>query len=336
MKKKKITIYDVAKEANVSLATVSRVINGSNVVKDKTKQRVLDVIDRLDFKPNEIARGLAMSKTTTIAVVFPQSLVTNVRDMISGIGDTGRHLGYNINIYTTDNLGDNNAVADVTEKVIKSRVDGVILFDNPDIDYMISSMQRHSVPLVVIGKQISDENIGSIFIDIHKATMQVVDNYLEKGKKDIIYVTSEQSLVGSEVAVAGIKEAYAKHGLVFNDSNILTSPREYTKSYPMFKEYLKNKKHDLVFCGYDQDGVAVMNAAKANGLSIPNDMEVMGMSDATYSIMCQPTLSSMHVPIYDMGALAIRLLTKFLQDELIESKEISVQYTFIERESTKG
>ncbi len=68
---KKVTIYDVAREAGVSLATVSRVINGSNVVREKTKQKVLDVIDRLDFKPNDIARGLATSKTTTIAIVFP-------------------------------------------------------------------------------------------------------------------------------------------------------------------------------------------------------------------------------------------------------------------------
>ena len=98
---KKVTIYDVAREAGVSLATVSRVINGSNVVREKTKQKVLDVIERLDFKPNDIARGLATSKTTTIAIVFPQSLFAHVKDMIGGIGDTGRHLDYNINMYTT-------------------------------------------------------------------------------------------------------------------------------------------------------------------------------------------------------------------------------------------
>ena len=72
--KKKVTIYDVAEAADVSLATVSRVINGSNVVKPATRERVLETIKRLDFKPNQIARGLATSKTTTIAVVFPQSL----------------------------------------------------------------------------------------------------------------------------------------------------------------------------------------------------------------------------------------------------------------------
>ena len=117
---KNVTIYDVAREAGVSLATVSRVINGSNVVKPNTRERVMEAIQRLDFKPNQIARGLATSKTTTIAIVFPQSLFAHVKDMIGGIGDTGRHLDYNINMYTTDDIGDENTVADITERLVKS------------------------------------------------------------------------------------------------------------------------------------------------------------------------------------------------------------------------
>ena len=152
---KKVTIYDVAREAGVSLATVSRVINGSTVVRDKTKQKVLEVIERLDFKPNDIARGLATSKTTTIAIVFPQSLFAHVKDMIGGIGDTGRtHLDYNINIYTTDDIGDENTVADITERLVKSRVDGAILFNNENIDEMIESIVKYKLPIVVIGKDI--------------------------------------------------------------------------------------------------------------------------------------------------------------------------------------
>lgn len=165
---KKVTIYDVAREAGVSLATVSRVINGSSVVRDKTKQKVLEVIERLDFKPNDIARGLATSKTTTIAIVFPQSLFAHVKNMIGGIGDTGRHLDYNINMYTTDDIGDENTVADITERLVKSRVDGVILFNNENIDEMIESIVKYKLPIVVIGKKISGDNIGSIYIDVKK------------------------------------------------------------------------------------------------------------------------------------------------------------------------
>lgn len=331
---KKVTIYDVAREAGVSLATVSRVINGSNVVREKTKQKVLDVIDRLDFKPNDIARGLATSKTTTIAIVFPQSLFAHVKDMIGGIGDTGRHLDYNINMYTTDDIGDENTVADVTERLVKSRVDGVILFNNDNIDETVESIVKYNLPIVVIGTKMSGENIGSIYIDVKKAAEEIVDKYLAKGKDDIVYILPKQNLIKSDEIIEGIKDTYKKYNKEFTTDQIVTSSSHYENTYPNFVEYFKNLKHDLVFCGYDKDGVAIINAAQENGIKIPEEMEVVGMLNTSYSIMCKPTLSSMNVPVYDMGALAVRLLTKFLQDEEITSKEIAVQHMFIKRNST--
>ena len=160
---KKVTIYDVSREAGVSLATVSRVINGSNVVKETTKQRVLEVIKRLDFKPNEVARGLAKSKTTMIAVVFPQSLFAHVKDMIGGIGDASRTLKYNITIHTTDDIGqDDDIVESLIEKLIKSRVDGVILFNNDNLQRQIERISAYDMPIVVIGDRVSGEQMGSV------------------------------------------------------------------------------------------------------------------------------------------------------------------------------
>ena len=175
---KKITIYDVAREAGVSLATVSRVINGSSVVREKTRQKVLKVIEDLDFKPNQIARGLATSKTTTIAIIFPQSLFAHVKDMIGGIGDAGRHLDYNITIYTTDDIGDDDTVGDVLEKVVKTRADGVILFNNDHIDHEIELVRKYKIPAVIIGSCVSDDLIGSIYIDAKKIAFNISKGHL--------------------------------------------------------------------------------------------------------------------------------------------------------------
>lgn len=332
---KNVTIYDVATEAGVSLATVSRVINQSSAVKPQTRDKVLAAIQRLDFKPNQIARGLATSKTTTIAIVFPQSLFAHVKDMIGGIGDTSRRLDYNVCIYTTDEIGDGNPIEMIIEKIVKSRADGVILFNSNQIDKEIALVNKYKIPSVVIGSQVSNEFIGSIYVDAKKMAFDIIDGYLDKGKKDIVFVYPNQNLIQTDDIIVGIKQAYEKHGLVFDcQQQVIHTSTHYEKSYPQFKEYFKSHKHDLIFCSYDKEAVAIVNAAIDNHIQIPDDMEVIGMMNTSYAQICRPALTSIHVPVYEMGALAIRLLTKILNDEEIDSKEVSVHHILISRDTT--
>lgn len=330
---KKVTIYDVSREAGVSLATVSRVINGSNVVKESTRQRVLEVIKRLDFKPNEVARGLAKSKTTMIAVVFPQSLFAHVKDMIGGIGDASRTLKYNVTIHTTDDIGEDNMIDDLVEKLIKSRVDGVILFNNEMLDQEIERIKSYDMPIVVIGDRVSGDNMGSVFADAKQITYQLVSSYLDKGVKDIAFFTAVQNLVKKEDLIKGIKEAYNEHGLEFN--NVHNVSTRYEESYPYFLDYFKTHRPQVVITGYDKEGVAIINAARENGIRVPEDLEVIGMMNTSYGVMCNPTLTTVNIPVYNMGALALRLLTKMLNNEEIETKEVVVRHLLIKRESTK-
>ncbi|MDE6952491.1 MAG: LacI family transcriptional regulator [Erysipelotrichales bacterium] len=333
---KNVTIYDVATEAGVSLATVSRVINGSSVVREATRDKVMDAIQRLDFKPNEIARGLATSKTTTIAIVFPQSLFAHVKDMIGGIGDTSRRLDYNVTIYTTDEIGDGNPIESVIEKVIKSRADGVVLFNNEQIQKEIDLVSKYKIPCVVIGKRVSNEFMGSIFIDAKQVTFDIIDSYLNKGKSDIVFISPKQNLVRTDDMLEGMKEAYRKHGYSFDaHKQVIDTSTHYEKSYPQFLQYFKEHKHDVVLCGYDKEAVAVVNAAIDNGIQIPDDMQVIGMMDTSYALICRPALTSIHVPVYDMGAIAVRLLTKILNEEEIETKEVSIRHLVMSRETTK-
>ncbi len=332
---KKTTIYDVAEEAGVSLATVSRVINGSNVVKPATRERVLDAIKKLDFKPNQIARGLATSKTTSIAIVFPESLFAHVKDMIGGIGDTARTLDYNISIYTTEEIGDGNPVNSVLEKVIKSRADGVVLFNSDNVDNEIEMMKKYNVPTVVIGYEVEDDNLCSISVDAKSISKEITNDYLDRGIDDIIFVKPRQNLVRLDEFADGIKEAFAAHGLTFGDDRIISTSTHYEKSYPFFQNYFKDHRHQLVLNGYDKEAVAVVNGAQDNGIAIPDDMEVIGMMNTSYSIMSRPALTTIHVPVYELGAMAIRLLTKMLNGEEITEHKVIVSTHLIKRNSTK-
>lgn len=333
MPAKKVTIYDVSREAGVSLATVSRVINGSQVVKEATRQRVLEVIKRLDFKPNEIARGLAKSKTTTIAVVFPQSLFAHVKDMIGGIGDASRSLKYNITIHTTDDIGEDNMVDGLIEKLVKSRVDGVILFNNDNLPQEIERLKPYDIPFVVIGDRFSGENVGSVFADAYRVTYDITKQYLDEGKHDIVFFTVLQNLLKKEDLIDGIRDAFKEKGIEW--SNYIEVDEDYEKSFEFFKQYFTDHKPEVVIASYDKEGVAIVNAAKSVGIRIPEDMKVISMMNTTYALMSDPKLTSVNIPVYNMGALALRLLTKILNDEEIETKEVVVNHLLIERDTTK-
>ena len=122
---KKITVYDVAKEANVSLATVSRVMNGSSVVKEATRVKVEEAIARLGYRPNALAQGLALQRTTTIGLIFPEA-INLTGQLLNGLCDVAKIYNYNISLHTVSE-GITN-IQEVIDGVIKSRVDGVIIF----------------------------------------------------------------------------------------------------------------------------------------------------------------------------------------------------------------
>ena len=332
---KKATIYDVAREAGVSLATVSRVINGSSVVREKTKEKVMKVIDELNFKPNQIARGLATNKTTTIAIIFPQSLFAHVKDMIGGIGDTGRTLDFNIIMYTTDELGLGNPIEEVIEKVIKSRADGVVLFNNNSIDKEIDLIKKYRIPAVVVGYKISDEDICSVYVDAKSIAYDMTKQFIEQGKKDICFVRAAQNLVDLNDFAKGIEEAFKDSGETLREDYIVDVSNHYEESYPQLNEYFSTHKHEVVLTGYDKEAVAVVNAAIDHGINVPEEMQVVGMMDTSYATICRPPLTTIHVPVYDMGAIAIRLLTKILNHEEIDEAEVQMHYTFIKRDTTK-
>lgn len=330
---KKTTIYDVAREAEVSLATVSRVINGSNVVKEKTKEKVLEVIERLDFKPNEVARGLAMSKTTSIAIIFPQSMFGHTQEMLGGLGDTSRHLDYNVSFYTTDNIG-GDTIKDVSERVIKSRVDGVVLFNNEFVDEMIEGFQKYKLPVVVIGKKISGDSIGSIYFDSRQVACQLVDEMLKSGRKKVLYLAARENLIDNHEVIKGIEEAHRSNGLLFDKSNSILSMNDYQKDYDNYKKCFENNKYDAVFCGYDKDAIALSHVLSDLNLSVPLDVCVAGLLNTEYATAVRPAITSVNVAVYSMGAMAVRLLTKILNQEEIESKEIAAMTMVVKREST--
>lgn len=329
---KKVTIYEVAKEAHVSLATVSRVMNGSDVVKQATKEKVEQAISKLGYRPNAIAQGLALQRTTTIGLIFPEASISQSAQLINGLCDVARIYNYNISFHTVSE-GITN-IQEVIDGVIKSRVDGVVIFSNKNLDDSTKLLADYQIPLVVVGNKLSDYNICSVYIDYQKAVEEVVDEYLEKGIKDIVVVEDRRNNNITNDMLEGAKAAFAKHKLTFD--NYLEYSNDERSTYKYLRSWFKTHRDSkLMIVSRDSQAFAVLNAARENNISIPEDMELICMNDTKYNSMVRPKISGFVVPTYDLGAVAMRVVTKMLKGEVVEEKQKVLGYLLRERETTK-
>ena len=330
---KRVTIYDVAKEAGVSLATVSRVINGLEIVREGTRVKVEAAIDKLGYKPNAIAQGLALQKTTTIALLVPEASFAYTGQIINGLIDVAKIYKYNIMLHTmNEGIVD---IKDVIDDVIKSRVDGVIIYNDKLMVEELAQLTKYDFPMVVIGNRMSDKQISSVFVDIERAVYELTLEQMRLGQgKRVAVIQDRKNDFTTKQMIAGVQKAYAELGI--QDEGYIEIPSEYRRSYDYFLDHMKNDiPYNFLIANRDSQAISAMNAAHELGMNIPSDLELVCLTDSKYNSMVRPRLSSFSIPAYDLGAVSMRVLTKMLNEEAVEDKEIELSYLYTPRQSTR-
>lgn len=328
---KRVTIYDVARQADVSLATVSRVMNGSDVVKQATKTKVEEAIKSLGYKPSAIAQGLALQRTTTIGLIFPEESITNTGQLINGLCDVAKIYDYNIYLHAVTQ-GITN-IQEVLDDVIKSRVDGVVIYCNKDLEDATKQLDTFSIPMVVVNDRIITNSICSVCVDYSRAVYEVIDERLNKGIKDIVVLEDRRNKNMTKEMVQGAKKCYKDHDLNFN--GYLEFSNDERSTYKFLKSYFKNHRHQLMIVNRDSQALACLNACVENGIKIPDEMEIICLNDTKYLSMVRPEISAFEIPSYDLGAVSMRLMTKLLKNEKVEDKQKVLGYIYKERKTTK-
>ena len=210
MEKQTITIYDVAREANVSMATVSRVVNGNPNVKPATRKKVLEVIDRLDYRPNAVARGLASKKTTTVGVIIPDVSNAFFASLARGIDDVATMYKYNIILANSD--GDDQKEVTVLNNLLAKQVDGIIFMGHRITDDIRGEFSRSKTPVVLAGSIDPDEQVGSVNIDYTEATKDATATLAKNGNKKIAFVSGALiDPINGQNRMKGYKEALAEN-----------------------------------------------------------------------------------------------------------------------------
>lgn len=329
MAKSKInaTIYDVAKLANVSLATASRVINGIDKVSEETKKRVLDAIEELNYKPNAIAKELASRKSTDVAIIVPELNYSYISHTVAGLMDAAKKYGYGCLIFTIKS--DKKDIYETFEKVLSLRVNGVIVFNDHLGEAELGPLLRFDVPVVLLGTSI--KGTSSVTFHYKEAVHNIVEECLNIKHKDVYFLSVEKHGIIEDRILKGIKEAYLEKGLQFN--NIIRLPDSYSSSYPILCQHVTKIKKGYYIAARDSIAISALNAAKDNDLNVPEDIEIMAVIGTKYSELSRPRLSSFNINMRNLGIKGMEVLAKLIDDKnqvIIEK----LKFEFVKRETT--
>jgi LacI family transcriptional regulator len=330
-----ITIYDVAREANVSMATVSRVVNGNPNVKPTTRKKVLEAIERLGYRPNAVARGLASKKTTTVGVIIPDIASIFFAELARGIEDIATMYKYNIILSNSDQNKDKEL--HLLNTMLGKQVDGIVFMGGNITEEHVEEFKKSPVPIVLAATIEASKQIPSVNIDYKQAAFDAVTVMLEKGHKDVAFVSGPlHDLINKDEKLEGYRHALESKGVSYREEYVVEGDYSYDSGIEGYEKLSElSQMPSAVFVATDEMALGVIHGAQDSGKVIPDDLEVIGFDNTRLATMVRPQLTTVVQPMYDIGAVAMRLLTKLMNKEKVEDHTVVLPHRIEYRKSTK-
>ena len=329
------SIKDVAREAGVSIATVSRVLNDIDVVNEDTKKKVLDAISKLGYRPNIVARSLKTQRTKTVGILVPDISSGFYPEIVRGAEDVANIYDYNVIFCNSD--FDSEKEKEYLRVLKEKMVDGVI--------YMSSSLQEETLDIinelnlttVLVETKDKEGSLPSVTIDNIKASKEVTNYLLNKGLSKIAFAGAKRDNMNAwEDRYIGYEEALKDKGLKVDEELVYAGSLKVKSGYEAV-EYFENsnKPYDSVVCASDEIAMGVINALREKGKRVPEDVSVIGFNDNIMASVFYPKITTVKQPSYDMGSVAMRMLIKMLNKRELDESQFVLNYELIERDSCK-
>ncbi len=332
-------IKDVAKEAGVSIGTVSNVINNlANVSKDN-KRKVLRAVRKLEYKPNMIARSLIKGETKICATIVPDINIPFFPELVRGITDYLEAGGYHTFVSSSNN--DLKKEKLYIQDCLSLLVRGIIIAPTDSEVKNIEFFNDLNIPMVVVDREINGLKRDLIIVNNHRGSYEAVSFLISQGHKIIVILCGPNYTNTAKNRYKGWETAMREHGLFRND---LVYWGDFTidSGYKMMKKGLNDlKKIDAVFATNDFLAIGAMQAIKENNLAIPDDVSIIGFDDIYISRLLQPSLTTIKQPTYLMGTMAAEILLKRINrktdsDNVENVCRYVVDGELILRDSVKG
>lgn len=332
----KYSIAQIAEICGVSKATVSRVINNSpRGVGDETRKRVNQVIEELNYRPNALARGVAVSRSHMIGVIVPDVSNFFYPKIIRGISDYLEPRGYSTIICNSDY--DPGKEAKLLMSLVDRRVDGVILCSGISNKVFLEEYRKYQVPLVLLGRTFdSSVSEASITGDNVKGAGKAASYLIRGGNKRIVYVEGNTETSGSRQRLTGYREALKENGILFDNDLVISGEYSVEFGKKAVKSLLERGiPFDAVMTGSDLIAIGVVSALLDAGIKLPDEVEVIGFDNIELSEVFRPALSTVSKPHYDMAQYLAKQIIHVIEGEKMGLTHMVVEPMLKLRETTK-
>lgn len=332
-KKKRVTIEDVAREAGVSIATVSRIINHKDTVTEETKERVLSTMSALNFEPRSATGGQPVKKRRLILSCLPDFENPFYAQIIKGIRKAVRFHEYELLFMQTDDFYTRSAA--YLDSIKNSGASGVLML-SPIPEKALLEIGA-ICPVVMCSEYVDSPLFSYVTIDNMMAARKAVEYLISTGCRKIGLLNSFKRNTYAREREEGFRDALKEAGISVNESWIVhISSINYQSAFSKAMYILgMNERPDAIFATADVFAVAAINAAKKLGLRVPEDVSVIGFDNVEASVMSDPQLTTVEQPASEIGYQACELLVDRISFGKSRPRHIKLETELIVRQSTK-
>lgn len=326
----KITIKDVAREAGVSIATVSNALNDIDVLKPETKRHVLEVAERLRYIPNINGRGLKSGKTKVVGLFVSHIESSYYGTLAESIFRECQKQGYELVVHVS------HQQRNIMRNILGQRVDGAIILSNriekDDVDVLIDV----KIPTIFLDREVLSEKMGSVLFDSYNDGVMAAEYLLNKGFTRLGYIMGIMKNYDDERRYNGYKNTIEACGLKLQDDYVWTGGFERQQSYESTKNFLKKgiELPDAIFAANDWSAIGCMEAMQEECISFPKDVSIIGCDDIELCEWFRPSLTTIRTEYKKQGLYAVQKLIKMINNEE-KGSIIKLASEIVERESVK-
>lgn len=326
-------IHQVAKHAGVSVATVSRVLNGQSTVTPKTRIKVEAAIKQFNYEPSMLGRNLRNSETRLLLVLIPKISNPFYSEIINGIETTALRNDYNILLCETDSQPERENI--YFDLVRKKMTDGIISMDPAvNVESLMKLAESHCI--IQCSEYVVDSGIPYVTIDNEEAAYKAVKHLIKIGHSKIALMNSDEKYLYARQRELGYRKALEEQGIEVNKEWIYyTQDLGFENGQQAMRKILtQDEKPTAVFAVSDLLAIGALKEMNSRGLKVPEEMALVGFDKIEFSNMTQPTLTTVAQPMYKMGTIAATMLINKIKGEHVEN--VILDHELVIRESTLG